>query len=235
MDNLHVFDTREELASAAAQRAVDILRTAIDTYGKATWVLAGGTAPLAAYQVIATSHSDSLDWSHVTVMVGDERISQPSDSNWQAADTILNRLPTRKFVPRIDLSPEEAAIDYERNLGILPKADGGFPRLDLLWLGVGEDGHTLSLFPNHPSIFPSNKLIIPVSDAPKPPRNRISLSLRALQGVQSAMIITTGPNKRSVVRGALAGNNSPIALASSIITTHNGDVAWYVDKDAAAD
>ena len=235
MSTVHVFDTREELASAAAQQAVDILKTAIDTYGKATWVLAGGTAPLAAYQVIATSHTDSLDWSEVTFLVGDERIAEESFSNWHAIDTILKQLPARRFVPRIDLSSEEAAVDYERYLGILPKADGGMPRFDLLWLGVGEDGHTLSLFPNHPSIFPSNKLVVAINDSPKPPRHRISLSLRALQGVQHAMIVTTGSSKRSAINGAQSGNNSPIALAASIIATHNGDVAWYIDKDAAPD
>ncbi len=235
MSNVHVFDSREELASAVAQQTVDILSTAIDTSGQASWVLAGGTAPLAAYQVIATSHVDTLDWSRVTFIMGDERIASSEHSNWQAIDTILKRLPARKFAPNITIPAIESATDYERYLHVLPRADNGLPRFDLVWLGLGEDGHTLSLFPNHASLYPSNKLVVAVENAPKPPANRISLSLRALQGTQNAMIITSGTTKRSAISGALSGNNSPIAIASSIIATHGGEVEWYIDKDAATD
>lgn len=237
MSTVKTFDDRDQLARAAAKAAIDILWAATNKYDQATWVLAGGSTPLAAYQIIATGHRDAVDWTKVTFILGDERIG-PLDSpmnNWRAIDHILSTVPARKFRPRADLSAEEAARDYSNYLGLLPKNGAGLPRLDLVWLGVGEDGHTLSLFPNHSSMFPSGDLVIPVHDSPKPPRDRISLSLRALQGTENAMILTSGPEKHAAVSGAMAGNNSPIAIATSIIDTHEGAVTWYVDKSVVSD
>lgn len=235
MSTVKTFDDKEQLAHAAAEAAVDILRTSIDTHGSATWILAGGSTPLAAYQIIATNHSDAIDWTKVTVMLGDERMG-PMDgpfNNWHAIDTILAPLPVRRLRPRSDLSAEESARDYETYFSLIPKSDNGLPRLDLVWLGVGDDGHTLSLFPGHNSMFPSGNLIIPVHDSPKPPRDRISFSLRSLQGAKNTMVLASGHEKHAAVHGALSGNNLPIAIAVSIIETHEGSVAWYIDATAA--
>lgn len=235
MSTVKTFDDKEQLAHASAEAAVDILRTSIDTNGNATWVLAGGSTPLAAYQILATNHSDSIDWTKVTVMLGDERMG-PMDgpfNNWHAIDTILAPLPVRRLRPRSDMSAEESARDYETYFSLIPKSDNGLPRLDLIWLGVGDDGHTLSLFPGHNSMFPSSNLIIPVHDSPKPPRDRISFSLRSLQGAKNTMVLASGHEKHAAVHGALSGNNSPIAIAVSIIETHEGSVTWYIDATAA--
>lgn len=237
MSAIKTFDDKNQLAQAAAKSAIDILWATINKYDHAVWVLAGGSTPLAAYQVIATGHRDVLDWSKVTLLLGDERIGPLSGdmNNWHAIDRILATLPARKLRPRSDLTAEEAASDYENYFSILPKNEIGLPRLDLVWLGVGEDGHTLSLFPNHSSLFPSNNLVVPVHDAPKPPRDRISLSLRSLQGAENAMILASGAEKHSAVSGAMSGNNSPIALAVSVIESHHGSVTWYVDKSVVSD
>lgn len=237
MSTIQTFANKDQLAKAAAEAAVRTLTKCIDEYGGASWVLAGGSTPLAAYQIIATSHGDSLDWTKVTFLLGDERIG-PLDSelnNWQAIDAILSALPARKFRPQSDLSAEDAAKEYEAAFLLLPKASNGLPRLDLVWLGIGGDGHTLSLFPNHMSMFPSGNLVIPVHDSPKPPSDRISVSLRALQGTGNAMVLASGADKRDAVRGSLSGNNSPVALAVSIIETHEGIVTWLLDNAAATD
>jgi len=235
MTAIRVFDDTQQLAVATAEAAADCLRSSIGSYGNATWVLAGGSAPLAAYTVLASSHKDSLDWTKVTLLLGDERIADPKGkyNNWQPIARALGQLPAQMLPPRADLSAEESAADYTAKLRELPQAGNGLPRLDLVWLGVGEDGHTLSLFPGHSSLFPSGDLVIPVHDSPKPPSDRISLSLRALQGTQHAMVLTSGAAKQAAVQGALAGNHSPIALATSIIDTHEGIVQWFVDKSAA--
>lgn len=235
MSDIKTFPDTDQLAHAIADAAVSTLRTSINTYDNATWVLAGGTAPMTAYAIIATTLADAIDWSKVTLMLGDERMSEPDGelNNWHAIMRVLGNLPTRNFRPKSELPAEEAADDYAQYLRIVPKAISGLPRIDLLWLGVGEDGHTLSIFPNHTSLYPSDKLIIPVHDSPKPPRDRISFSLRSLQGVQRAMIIASGESKHSAVQGALSGNSTPIAIASSIIETHEGTVTWFLDKNAA--
>lgn len=235
MTTFRVFDDKTKLAEAAAETSIELLRHAIDERGSATWVLAGGSTPLLAYKIIATNHTDSLDWSKVTVVMGDERIGplDGPDNNWHAIDAIIGFLPTVKLRPHADQTAEQAAADYSQQLLGLPTVDNGLPRFDLLWLGLGPDGHTLSLFPQHSGLSPSSELVVPIHESPKPPRDRISLSLRALQGTQNALVLASGPDKKQAVMDAKTNLSLPISLATSIIATHEGSVQWLVDKDAA--
>lgn len=235
MANLQVFDDSTQLAKAAAKLTIDILKETIDDYDRAVWVLAGGTSPLLVYKTIVANYRNAVNWTKVTVVIGDERIGPLDglDNSWQAIDAIIGGLPITKLRPMSDLSAEEAAEDYSQQLMNLPKADSGLPRFDLIWLGLGQDGHTLSLFPRHESLLPSNGVVIPVHHSPKPPKDRISLSLRALQGAQNAIIIASGADKKDAVTKAQKSSNLPIALAASIIETHDGNITWLVDKSAA--
>ncbi len=237
MSTIQKLADKDQLAKAAADAAVNTLRRSIDEFGSATWVLAGGSTPLAAYQIIAASHAGSLDWSKVTLLLGDERIGplDGPDNNWHSINAILANIPAQKLRPAADTTAEDAATAYAHTLASLAKNENGLPRFDLLWLGVGEDGHTLSLFPDHASLFPSSDLVIPIHDSPKPPRDRISLSLRSLQGARTVSVLASGADKKAAVQGALAGNSSPISLATNIISTHGGAVAWFVDSAAATD
>jgi 6-phosphogluconolactonase len=237
MNDMQVFNDQTKLAEAAAKQTVDILKTAIDTNGSATWVLAGGSTPLLAYKIIANNYADAIDWAKVAVIIGDERIGplDGPDNNWNAIDQIIGNLPTHKLRPQSDKSASDAASDYQYQLTSLPTVDNGLPRWDLLWLGMGTDGHTLSLFPNHSSLLPNAELVIPVHDSPKPPLDRISLSLRAVQGAATVMVLITGEDKKTAVADALSGKLSPIGLVTNIVKTHGGSVHWLVDSTASTD
>jgi 6-phosphogluconolactonase len=236
MDSFRIFDDKQEVADAVAQQTVVLLEQVIKTYGIAVWVLAGGSIPLLAYEVIAKKYKDEIDWTKVTVIIGDERIGDLNgpDNNWHAIEKILlNELPVTKIRPESSLHAVDAARRYEDALDTLPKTSTGLPRLDVVWLGMGQDGHTLSLFPNHDSLLPSKQLVIPVSNSPKPPSNRITLTLRALTATKTALIITGGSDKQEAVTKARSGVQLPIALAVNVITTHQGNVRWLIDKSAA--
>jgi 6-phosphogluconolactonase len=235
MNNVQIFDDNTLLAKAAADSTIAILSSAIEQNGKAVWVLAGGSTPLLTYQVIIDKFRHAIDWSKITVLIGDERIGpiDSPDNNWHALSQILDSLPTNKLRPHSDHSAEYAASSYIQQLQSLPTNANGLPVFDLVWLGVGPDGHTLSLFPEHPSIQPTTSLIIPVHNSPKPPADRISLSLRGLSGTKTAMILASGADKQQAISSALKGGHSPIALAAGIIETHKGTVRWLVDHDAA--
>lgn len=238
MSNVQTFDDLTQLAEAVAKATVELLGDAIDRSNSATWVLSGGSTPLLAYKIIVANYINTIDWSKVTIVMGDERIDSTgeSDNNWHAIDTILGNLPTIKLQPHTDQTAEDSAADYEMQLDSLPKNDMNLPRFDVVWLGIGEDGHTLSLFPHHDSLIPTGNLVIAVHDAPKPPRDRISLSLRALSGTRTTVVLASGVNKKDAVTRALTGDgNLPIALAEKVITTYDGIVQWYVDKNAAPD
>ncbi|USN96783.1 MAG: 6-phosphogluconolactonase [Candidatus Nomurabacteria bacterium] len=235
MSDIRVFDDPSLLAKAAAKQTVDVLKGAIETYGSAVWVLAGGSTPLMTYRIIAANHENDVDWSKVTVILGDERVGRLDgpDSNWHAINEIIGDLPTVKLRPLSDQSAENAAKNYSNQLSSLPKIDNGLPRFDLVWLGVGQDGHTLSLFPGHNSLLPANDLVIPVHDSPKPPRDRISLSLRALQGAATVVILAAGADKKRAVTEAQLNSQMPIGLAVAIVETHEGSVHWLVDTAAS--
>jgi 6-phosphogluconolactonase len=233
MNNVQIFSDKQSLADAVAKQSVELLDLTIQQYGQATWVLAGGTTPELAYQVIANKYLDVIDWSKVTFVIGDERIGSidSSDNNWQSINnTFLRLIPQATFLrPKSDLSAEQAAADYSKQLHILPQTNTGVPRFDIIWLGMGEDGHTLSLFPNHPDFQPTDQLVIPIHNSPKPPTDRISLTLHALTDAGHTLILASGAGKATAIKNAQqTGSTLPIALAANLT-----NATWYIDQAAA--
>jgi 6-phosphogluconolactonase len=236
-----IFPDAHSLAQAAAQLVVQDLTQAIQTYGNATWVIAGGTTPVIAYGVLAETALGSLDWSKVTIIIGDERCVpfDSPDCNWtQAEAALLNKLQLSSLSqrPSSDLPAEEAADLYQEHLRRLPQTEAGLPRLDHVWLGMGEDGHTLSLFPNHPSsVQATERLVVAVHDSPKPPLDRISLTFQALQGTSNCLILAAGASKADAVARSINGDQSlPVAQAAATVESSGGQVMWLLDQTAAS-
>ncbi len=228
-----VFPTKDKLAEAAAEHAITTLNSAILQYGHAVWVLAGGTTPGLAYQFIATQYLTAVDWSKVIFIMGDERIAplDSPDSNWHATEKVfLQYIPAATFIrPQSDGTAEQGAGEYNQKIADLTKTNKGFPRLDLVWLGMGEDGHTLSLFPNHPGLAPTTQYVIPIHNSPKPPSDRLTLTFHALSGTQECVIMAAGPNKASIIQQLQGGVDFPIARAA-----HDAVHAqWLLDQEAA--
>lgn len=237
MAHIIVTATAEVLAQRAAHDIIQDLNATIRAKGTATWVIAGGSSPMAAYRLIAAD-IHSVDWSKVTFVIGDERCVafDSPDSNWTQIETVLLQFLTSSSLvsrPHTNLDAKEAARSYERALLSLPRNDQNLPRLDHVWLGVGEDGHTLSLFPHHPSLMPSDYLVIPVYDSPKPPLERISLTPKTLRGTVNCTILAVGAGKAAIISQALAGDTSlPIALVAETIEKAGGKVTWLLDQAA---
>jgi len=242
MAQFEVQPDTQHIGEAAAAKTVAALNQAIESYGTAVWVLAGGTAPMIAYKVLATKYQNAVDWSKVIVLIGDERcvpLNDP-DSNWhQIASIFLNVVPipeANKLRPKSDLPAEEAATDYARVLAQLPQTKAGLPKLDVVWLGMGEDGHTLSLFPQHPCLQNTQPLVIPVHDSPKPPADRITLTLKALQATTSCIIMASGAGKTEAIKKAREDDSQlPIARAVRAIESRGGNVTWLVDPAAVGE
>jgi 6-phosphogluconolactonase len=248
----------EELAEAAARAALADLEAAIDAHETCTWVLTGGGTPQAAYRRL-TRHDlrDSIEWGRLRVAMGDERCVPPRDpeSNWgQAAEALLDRVPVpeeQRLRMRGELGAEEAAKEYEAALERLPRRagptagrasgageEGGparpVPRLDVVWIGVGPDGHCLSLFPGRPEVEVTDRLVVPVHQAPKPPPDRVSLTLAALAGADRLLVLASGPGKADAVARARAGDRDlPITRAVATVERAGGTVTWLLDRPAA--
>lgn len=226
-----VYEDQDAVSKAAAQYAVDVLQESVEDFGRATWVLAGGSTPMAAYRHIVAEHSTALDWSKVHLIIGDERcvpFDHP-DSNWGAIMQVLDTLDIPQgnlITPTSITTPKTAAIEYENLIEAIPV-------FDLVWLGLGEDGHTLSLFPGHDTDLSSERLVIPVLDSPKPPSTRITLTLKALERARHCYILASGAGKADVVSLALAGDKHlPVARAALTIA-EQGAVTWLIDEAAA--
>jgi 6-phosphogluconolactonase len=241
-DRVQVVDGPGELAEAAARAAMADLEAAVEANGTATWVLTGGSTPGAAYRRLAAHDLRAgVEWDRIRVAMGDERCVPPDDpdSNWgQAAAALLDHVPVpdhHRLRPQGELGAEAAADAYEAALSALPAAPAGVPRLEVVWLGVGEDGHCLSLFPGHPEVEVGDRLIVPVHDSPKPPPDRVSLTLAALAGTERLLVLAAGPAKAGPVARARAGDDRlPVTRAVAAVRSVGGSVTWLLDRAAAA-
>lgn len=223
----HEYPTVGALAQAAAEKTVAALSEALQQNHIAFWMLAGGSTPMAAYAVLARKYVDALDWSKVTVLIGDERCVPPGhpDSNWAQASGMLDTLgipDENRLEPPIGRGPEAAAEAYQQALAQLPA-------LDVVWLGVGPDGHTLSLFPGRD--VPAGRLVAAVYDSPKPPPQRITLTFEALKKARHCFILAAGSGKAGVVARALSGDTRlPVARAAVTVRDAGGAVHWLLEK-----
>jgi 6-phosphogluconolactonase len=240
--SVQIFADPGVLAEAAAQLAVRVLQAAVAAHGDGIWVLAGGSTPLAAYRLLAAEPlAGSVPWERVRVVMGDERavpVTDP-DSNWgQAAGALLDRVPipdAGRIRPRVELGLDAAAEDYERRLHALPTGSSGWPRLNLVWLGAGEDGHTLSLFPGRPEADVTDRLVVAVRGAPKPPPERLGLTPAALRGAGCCAVLAAGAGKADALARALGGDDSlALARAAREVAAAGGTLTWLLDEAAAS-
>lgn len=198
-----VYADRESLLKAA----LEVIRQCEAGSGDAfSIVLAGGQTPIALYRMLAR---ETMQWEKWHVYFGDERCLPPTDegrNSFQATRALLEHVPipaAHVHVPPAELGPVEAASRYSAQL-----AKAG--RFDLVLLGLGEDGHTASLFPGHGvDMEESVAHVLPVFDAPKPPAERISLSARRLSQTRMVMFMVTGESKREAVRRWRQGDPIP--------------------------
>jgi len=221
---LHVTAT-EHLAARAAARIGEALAVAIADAGTASLALAGGSTPRPVYKRLADL--PGIAWDRIEVYFGDERAVPPDDpaSNYRMArETLLSCVPLdpsrvhRMLGDAADL--DAAARDYD---ALLP------PALDLVILGIGEDGHTASLFPGNEAVRERTRRVVPVT-GPKPPHRRLTVTPPVLESARACLVIASGSAKATAVARALVGSDPvehcPARLVRSGI--------WFVDAAAAA-
>src|SRR3954447_12116208 len=199
--------TPEAVAERCAETLAELLREALDARGDAHIALNGGSAPRPVYERLPALLDD---WSAVGVWVGDERCLPPDDeqSNYRLArETLITGAGLRDdqvHRMRGELGPDEGAKAYAAELAEhLELNDEGMPVLDVVHLGLGPDGHTASLFPDHESLKVTGWATIGEHDSPKPPPERISLSLGCLNAARRRLLHTVGEGKREAVSHVL--------------------------------
>ncbi len=198
----------EAVAVRAARDIAAQLGRAVQQRGRAHLALSGGGTPERTYELLAESMES---WEAVEVWFADERCVAPEDeqSNYRmAAQKLLQRIPIApQAIHRMqgELGPEEGARRYAEELRDRLGEQGTLvPVIDLIVLGIGPDGHVASLFPGAPTLdAQEHELCLSVHDSPKPPPQRITLSLAMLRTAHRCLLLATGPSKTDAVSAAL--------------------------------
>lgn len=214
-------DSAEAVAQYAAQEILHRAQDAIARRGHFKLVLAGGTTPKRIYELLAEQQQP---WAKWLLFMGDERCLEknvPLRNSVMIRHSWLDKVhfPKANFYSiAAELGPEQGAVEYAH-------AIRSFLPFDLTLLGIGEDGHTASLFPGH--VHNENELTHAVFDAPKPPPERISLSKKSLANSDKVIILVTGSGKRAAVQQWQQGVDLPVAQIRAI---HGVEV--LIDSDA---
>lgn len=217
----HHLETAEHVAEAACQHILNAASSAISERGKFKLVLAGGGTPEKVYRLLAEANADWTNWH---IYYGDERClpADHQDRNSLMASRVFlekTAIPEAQiFTMPAELGPEVAADRYQ-----LAVAKAG--TFDMVLLGMGEDGHTASLFPGHQ--HPQDELTHAVYNSPKPPPERVTISAKALSNTRELIFLITGANKQEAVNLWRSGADLPVAT----ITPEN-PVDIYIDADA---
>jgi 6-phosphogluconolactonase len=234
--DLRVFGDAAALAVAAAHDVAEALTTAVRANGGASIALAGGRTPRALYRCLAVDHRRDTPWKDVHVYWGDERQVSHEDerSNYRMArESLLDHVPVHPRavhpMPTLLGDPSQAAADYERTLRT--RFDSEWPRFDVVLLGIGEDGHTASLFPESPALEETARWVVPAI-APTEPHGRLTLTLPALTHAVSVFVVVAGASKAGAVRCALGDRPNPRCPASLIRTAPR--IVWWADAQAVA-
>ena len=239
MTAIRVLTDAEALAEAAARHVAEAAQAAIDARGAFSISLSGGSTPHHLHLKLATPPLKSqIDWAHVHVFFGDERCVPPDDprSNYRMAEeTLLSKVPIpREQIHRMrgELPPEEAARDYEEQLRQFFKSEP--PRLDLILLGMGDNGHTASLFPGLTAVHEQTRWVVAEYVA-EVRMWRITLTPYVINLARQVMFLVAGSGKASMLRQVLEGPYAPDDRPAQIVRPSPGEVIWLVDAAAAAE
>ncbi len=229
--------TPQDVAREAASRMAKVIRTAITQSGKASIALSGGETPKAAYRKLAAE--PDLDWSAVQVFWVDERAVPPDDdhSNYRWAKEML--LDPAKIAPeRVfrmhaeDKDLERAATDYEQILKThVRSGQGGVPAFDLMVLGVGDDGHTASLFPGQPTVEITDRHVVAVGVTPgREPR--LTVTAPVIEQARAAFVLAVGAKKTDALERVWSVSGTLRDTPARVIRNIRGSIHWVIDKAA---
>ncbi|EID15054.1 6-phosphogluconolactonase [Mycobacterium xenopi RIVM700367] len=232
----------EALAAAACDRLVGAIDAAVATRGQALIVLTGGGNGNRLLRKLA-EQSRRVDWSKVHLFWGDERYVPRDDderNDKQARAALLEHIdiPARNVHPMPASDGEfggdldAAALAYQQVLAAYAQQGEPAPDFDVHLLGVGPEGHINSLFPHTPAVRETARLVVGVTDSPKPPPQRITLTLPAVQRSREVWTMVSGSEKADAVAAAIGGADPVAVPAAGAIGREN--TVWLLDVEAAA-
>lgn len=240
MTNVQICRDPQKLYNKAAELFAGLAEEAIAARGWFTVALSGGSTPKGVHAALSEDpYRTRVPWTHVRLFWGDERSVPPThpDSNYLVAEeTLISRItiPSQNIHRiRSELPPAEAASAYEQTLRETFALSGGaLPRFDLIFLGMGADGHTASLFPGTPGLREDKRLVI-AQYVEKLQTWRVTLTPPALNKAAYVVFLVSGADKAETLKAVLQGPFEPERFPSQLIRPTDGTLLWLVDQAAA--
>jgi 6-phosphogluconolactonase len=239
--DIRILTNLEAIAKRAAQEFVQAATSAVSERGSFSVALAGGSTPKALYSLLVGDAGlrAQLPWDKMCLYFGDERNVGPdhADSNFRmASETLISKSSLKPAqVTRIKgeyKDTEKAAREYEQALRASFKlADGQFPGFDLVLLGMGNEGHTLSLFPGTKALHETKRIVVR-NWIGKLYTERITLTAPAVNQAAQVIFMVTGADKALALKGVLEGPCEPEQLPAQMIQPQKGKLLWLVDSTA---
>lgn len=236
-----ICENADELAQKAASNLVLDAQRCISQRGRFTFALSGGSTPRISYGILAREPLKSqVDWGRIHFFWSDER-SVPAghaDSNYRmACEALLDHLNVPpEHIHRMEAEREDrdaAAAEYqatiEKVFGVHPPQ---LPRFDSIWLGMGDNGHTASLFPGTHALHENVRWVVP-NLVPKFSTYRMTFTSPLINAANTVMFLVAGEEKAAVLKEVLQGSFDPERLPSQLIKPSSGRLVWIVDRAAA--
>jgi 6-phosphogluconolactonase len=230
----------DELNRKAAAQFISLAKDAIARSGRFAVALSGGSTPKALYSLLASpEYRNLIDWSRLHLFWGDERCVPPDhpESNFRMVrESLLSqiRLPTENIHRMAgEKDPAAAAVDYERELRVFfQPAENAVPRFDLILLGLGEDGHTASLFPGSAAVNERQRWVATVF-VERLKAHRLTLTLPLINSAAKVSFLIAGENKSAVVKDLLGTDSDLFDYPAGQVKLLHGQLTWFITRDAA--
>lgn len=236
--SLNVFSSADELNKAAAELIITIAHESVAARGRFVIALSGGSTPEKLYSLLASpACAAQIDWEKTSVFWGDERcvpLKDPRNNAFHARSLLLDHVPlppSSIFIIPVNLSPPAAAKKYEKELHAFFGKER--IRFDLALLGLGENGHTASLFPGTPVIADEDEGVRDVFVAEEN-MHRITLTAPLINRSRNILFLVTGNKKAAILKKIFMAPFEPEKYPAQLIDPVDGDLFWYADSAAAA-
>lgn len=233
-----IFSSPLELAEKFAEELVKMIRKSAKLKSSFTIALSGGSTPELLYRLLGEKYAESVSWHSVHFFWGDERCVSPdnSESNFNAANgSFLSKIKIPAAnIHRIrgEEDPVSEASRYSEEITLFTATRGGIPSFDLILLGLGEDGHTASIFPGRLDFFNSVNLC-EVAVHPVTSQKRITVTGKVINNAKALTFLVSGKQKADIVKKLF--KNDPLALnyPAFYVVPVNGSISWFIDREAA--
>jgi len=233
-----IFPSPYELAKEFAREMVCMIDESAKNSKPFTISLSGGSTPEILFTLLSDNYAKIVPWKFVHIFWGDERCVPPDNTESNFGMT-MRKLLSKVEIPPFNIhrirgedDPEKEALRYSEEISLHTRNRDGMPLFDLVLLGLGEDGHTASIFPGHLELFATDK-ICDVASNPTTQQKRITLTGRVINNADVVVFLITGRKKKEVVKNLFKKDPSSLNYPASHIVPAYGQVYWYLDNEAA--